>query len=62
MSTIIISTNQLILIQKAFSNVKVSKFTEVEKEEMEALIDCIQDIIQENDPDAVNDLELGSEI
>jgi len=62
MSTIIISTNQLILIQKAFSNVKVSKFTEIEKEEMEALIDCIQDIIQENDPNQVNDLEMGSEI
>lgn len=62
MSTIIISTNQLILIQKAFSNVKVSKFTEIEKEEMEALIDCIEDIIQENDPDSVNDLEMGSEI
>lgn len=62
MSTIIISTNQLILIQKAFSNVKVSKFTEVEKEEMEALIDCIQDIIEENDPDSLNDLEMGSEI
>lgn len=62
MSTIIISTNQLILIQKAFSNVKVSKFTAVEKEEMEALIDCIQDIIEENDPDSINDLEMGSEI
>lgn len=62
MSTIIISTNQLILIQKAFSNVKVSKFTEVEKEEMEALIDCIEDIIQENDPDSINDLEMGSEV
>lgn len=62
MSTIIISTNQLILIQKAFSNVKVSKFTEIEKEEMEALIDCIEDIIQENDPDSLNDLEMGSEV
>ena len=62
MSTIIISTNQLILIQKAFSNAKMSKFTKIEKEEMEALIDCIQDIIEENDPDQVNDLEMGSEI
>lgn len=62
MSTIIISTNQLILIQKAFSNVKVSKFTTVEKEEMEALVDCIDDIIEENDQDEVHDLEMGSEI
>ena len=62
MSKIIISTNQLTLIQKAFSNAKMSKFSKVEKEEMEALIDCIEDIIQENDPDMLNDLELGSEI
>lgn len=62
MPTIILSNAQLNLIQKAFSNTKTSKFNKIEKEEMTELSECFDFVIDQNDEDAIHDLEMGSEI
>lgn len=58
---IIINTNQILqIIQSLQHSINTDQFNQQNTEEAEILIECLKDIISENDTESLNDLSLGS--